>query len=251
MTKSTLPTAQVCKLAMLVVHTPTSNLFLNNILHVPSATKSLAFVHKIAKDNNVYLEFHSNFFVIKDKDTKKILYHGRCQGGLYPLSSSASPRGQRPNPEALAAHTPSTSLWHSRLGHPAIPIVQKVISSNSLPCASNKSVESVCDSCQRAKSRQLPYPVSNKISSAPLELIYSDVWGPAPTSVGRHNYYVSFIDDYSKYTWIYLLRHKSDVFRVFQDFQNLIERKLSRKILCIQSDWGGEYEKLNSLENWY
>jgi histone deacetylase 1/2 len=89
--------------------------------------------------------------------------------------------------------------------------------------------------------------VSNKISSAPLELIYSDVWGPAPTSVGRHNYYVSFIDDYSKYTWIYLLRHKSDVFRVFQDFQNLIERKLSRKILCIQSDWGGEYEKLNSF----
>jgi histone deacetylase 1/2 len=247
MIKSTLPTAQVCKLAMLVVHTPTSNLFLNNILHVPSATKSLASVHKIAKDNNAYLEFHSDFFVIKDKDTKKILYHGRCQGGLYPLSSSASPRGQRPNPEALAAHTPSTSLWHSRLGHPAIPIVQKVISSNSLPCASNKSVESVCDSCQRAKSRQLPYPVSNKISSAPLELIYSDVWGPAPTSVGRHNYYVSFIDDYSKYTWIYLLRHKSDVFRVFQDFQNLIERKLSRKILCIQSDWGGEYEKLNSF----
>jgi histone deacetylase 1/2 len=201
----------------------------------------------LAKDNNAYLEFHPDFFVIKDKDTKKILYRGRCQGGLYPLLSGTSSQGQRPNPEALAAHMPSTSLWHSRLGHPAIPIVQKIISSNSLPCASDKSVESVCDSCQRAKSRQLPYPVSNKISSSPLELIYSDVWGPAPTSVGRHNYYVSFIDDYSKFTWIYLLRHKYEVFKVFQDFQQLVERKFSRKILCIQSDWGGEYEKLNSF----
>ena len=239
---------QISNVGHTIVHTPTSNLFLNNILHVPNATKSLASVHKLAKDNNAYLEFHPDFFVIKDKDTKKILYRGRCQGGLYPLSSGTSSQGQRPNPEALAAHMPSTSLWHSRLGHPAIPIVQKIISSNSLPCASDKSVESVCDSCQRAKSRQLPYPVSNKISSSPLELIYSDVWGPAPTSVGRHNYYVSFIDDYSKFTWIYLLRHKYEVFKVFQDFQQLVERKFSRKILCIQSDWGGEYEKLNSFK---
>jgi histone deacetylase 1/2 len=98
-----------------------------------------------------------------------------------------------------------------------------------------------------AISHQLPYSISNKISSAPLDLIYSDVWGPAPCSVGRHIYYVSFIDDYSKYTWIYLLRQKSDVFQVFKDFQNLVERKFARKIIAMQSDWGGEYEKLNSF----
>lgn len=98
-----------------------------------------------------------------------------------------------------------------------------------------------------AKSHQLPYPNSNKISSAPLELIYSDVRGPAPTSIGRYTYNVSFIDDYSKYTWIYLLKKKSDVFSVFQDFQRLVERKFDRKILSMQSDWGGEYEKLNSF----
>jgi histone deacetylase 1/2 len=53
------------------------------------------------------------------------------------------------------------------------------------------------------------------MSTYPLQLIHSDVLGPAPESVGRHTYYVSFIDDYSKYTWIYLLRKKSDVFHVF------------------------------------
>ena len=60
-------------------------------------------------------------------------------------------------------------------------------------------------------------------------------------------YYVSFIDDYSKFTWIYLLKYKSEVFSIFQEFQKLVERHFDRKIISIQSDWGGEYEKLNSF----
>ena len=98
-----------------------------------------------------------------------------------------------------------------------------------------------------AKSHQLPYSISNSTSDSPLDLIYSDVWGPAPISAGRHTYYVSFIDDFSKYTWIYLLKKKSDVFLVFQNFQQLVERKFNKKIKSMQSDWGGEYEKLNSF----
>ena len=145
------------------------------------------------------------------------------------------------------ASKPSTSRWHSRLGHPAIPIVGRVLSSNYLSFSSDQSSESVCDSCQMAKSRQLTYSKSNKVLSAPLDLVFSDVWGSAPISVGQHIYYVSFIDDYSKYTWIYLLRQKSDVFQVFHDFQNHVERRFNKKILSIQSDWGGEYEKLNSF----
>jgi len=98
-----------------------------------------------------------------------------------------------------------------------------------------------------AKSHQLPYPKSTSISSAPLQLVFSDVWGPAPDSVGRNKYYVSFIDDYSKFTWIYLLKYKSEVFQKFHDFQQLVERQFNRKIIAVQTDWGGEYEKLNSF----
>jgi hypothetical protein len=76
------------------------------------------------------------------------------------------------------------------------------------------------------------------MSSSPLELVFSDVWGPAPSSVGRQTYYVSFIDDFSKFTWIYFLRHKSKVFSVFQKFQQLVERQFDRKILAMQTDWG-------------
>ena len=71
--------------------------------------------------------------------------------------------------------------------------------------------------------------------------------GSCPNSVGRHTYYVSFIDDYSKFSWIYLLKKRSDVFQVFKNFQALVERQFYSKILVVQSDWGGEYEKLNSF----
>lgn len=76
--------------------------------------------------------------------------------------------------------------------------------------------------------------------------MFTDVWGPAPMSVGCYQYYVSFLDDFSKYTWIFLLKHKSDVFDVFLKFQQLVERLFDRKILTVQSDWGGEYQKLHS-----
>ncbi|WVZ53456.1 hypothetical protein U9M48_004396 [Paspalum notatum var. saurae] len=74
----------------------------------------------------------------------------------------------------------------------------------------NSNKNSVCDACQQAKSHQLPYHKSTSISSHPLELIFSDVWGPAPDSVGKYKYYVSFVYDFSKFTWIYLLKFKSE-----------------------------------------
>jgi len=61
-------------------------------------------------------------------------------------------------------------------------------------CSCNNST---CDECQQGKSHRLPYPKSVSVSSKPFELIFFDVWGLAPTSVGPHDYYVSFIDDLS------------------------------------------------------
>jgi histone deacetylase 1/2 len=80
-----------------------------------------------------------------------------------------------------------------------------------------------------------------------LEQVFSDVWGPAPVSVGKHSYYVSFIDDFSKFTWIYLLEKRSYVYQVFLNFQQLVERKFGTKIITMQTDWGGEYEKLHGF----
>jgi histone deacetylase 1/2 len=106
---------------------------------------------------------------------------------------------------------------------------------------------SVCDACQQAKSHQLPFSHTHKLSTSPLELIYSDVWGLAIPSAGGFKYYVSFIDDFSKFVWFYPIKTKADVFPIFTQFQSLVERQLAKKIISVQTDWGGEYRKLHSL----
>lgn len=225
------------------VITPSRNIHLNDVLHVPQATRNLASVHRLTTDNDVFLELHSEFFFVKDRQTRRILLHGKCRNGLYPIPSLE----HTPSKHVLSVVKTSTDRWYGRLGHPTFATVHRILRDNSLPFESNKALAHVCDACQQAKSRQLPFPKSVSVSKAPLELVFSDVWGPAPTSVGRHDYYVSFIDDYSKFTWIYLIKHKSEVFQKFRDFQAHAERLLNCKILSMQTDWGGEYQKLSSF----
>lgn len=70
-----------------VLRTPTSSIHLRRILHVPQASKNLLSVHRLACDNNAFLEFHPNYFFIKEQGTRKVILRGQCEGGLYPLKS--------------------------------------------------------------------------------------------------------------------------------------------------------------------
>jgi len=83
-----------------IVRTPHRDLHLNNVLHVPQAKKNLVSVHRLTKDNKVFLEFHPNFFLIKDQVTRKTLLEGRCRDGLYPLPqlSQSILSATRPSP---------------------------------------------------------------------------------------------------------------------------------------------------------
>jgi hypothetical protein len=222
------------------LHTPSRDLVLKDVLHVPSSSKNLVSVHCLALDNHIFLELHPWHFLIKDQEMRKVLHHGRVEKGLYPLKSFI-------DRQALSSSRVSFERWHHCLGHPSPSIVQRVLKNNNLPVDGKYSSESVCDACLQGNMHQLPYPKSSSMSKFLLELVFSDVWGPTPESVGRFKYYVSFIDDSSKFTSIYLIKHKSEVFQCFHDFQNLVERMFDRKILAMQMDWGGEYQKLNSF----
>jgi hypothetical protein len=212
-----------------ILQTPMRNLILKNVLHVPHATKNLVYASKLASDNAIFVELHGKHFLVKDQATRATMLEGRRYKGLYPLPPS-SPAS---SPKAVYGVAPSFARWHSRLGHPSSPIASKVISTNNLPCHDKASKESVCDVCQMAKSHQLPYNRSTSVSQFPLELISSDVYGPAPISVGRHKYYVSFVDDYSKFTWVYLLKAKSDFFRSSMNSKLLFRECLAGKLsLC-------------------
>jgi histone deacetylase 1/2 len=216
-----------------VLCTPHISFDLKNILHVPRASKNLLSVHKFTLDNHVFIEFYPFFFLIKDQATRRILLRGPCYGGLYPLM----PMFNETSKQAFISIKPSSSTWHRRLGHPSLFVVQQVLRKNKI-AYTPESTPYVCDSCQLAKSHQLAYPISTSVSTTPLEQVFSDVWGPAPLSVGKHAYHVSFIDDFSKCTWIYLLKMHYDVYQAFLNFQQFVERKFATKIVTMQTDWG-------------
>jgi hypothetical protein len=99
-----------------------------------------------------------------------------------------------------------------------------------------------------AKSKQLPFSLSSASATCPLALIYTDVRGPTPV-ISRYGfkYYVSFLDAYSKYTWLYPISCKSDVSAIFLTFKTYVELYFSSKIKAIQSDWVGEYRPINKI----
>jgi hypothetical protein len=73
-----------------IISTSTRDLVLQNVMHAPSTHKNLIFVHCFTLDNDTFIEFHPYFFLIKDRKMRKVLPHGPCKGGLYPLPSSTS-----------------------------------------------------------------------------------------------------------------------------------------------------------------
>jgi transposase InsO family protein len=100
----------------------------------------------------------------------------------------------------------------------------------------------VCNGCAQGKNIKNPFLKRDTKTEGVLELIHSDVCGPMPSSsISGYVYYVSFIDDYSRKTWIYFLKTKDEVFNKFKEFKALIENLSERKIKILRSDNGGEY----------
>ena len=92
------------------------------------------------------------------------------------------------------------------------------------------------------KHPTLPFPFNESVSVASFDLVHSDIWGPAPvTSLDGFSYYVYFIDDFSRYTWLYLLRHRSDVLIVYHQFSEMIFTQFGKRIKVFRSDGAREY----------
>eukprot|EP00253_Pinus_taeda_P006511 PITA_06511 len=89
---------------------------------------------------------------------------------------------------------------------------------------------------------RVSFPSGGKRTKQILELVHSDVFGPVKVpSLGKSVYYVSFIGDFSRNTWIYFLKKKSEVFDRFKEFKALVENQTEKKIKVLRTDNGGEF----------
>ena len=85
-------------------------------------------------------------------------------------------------------------------------------------------------------------PKVNNRASAPFELVHSEVWGPCPVvSLTRFRYFVTFVDDYSRTTWLYLMKKRSELFFHFHAFYAEIHTRFSVSVQNLRSDNAKEY----------
>ena len=221
------------------LYSPHGKLHLHDVLVVPDIKKNLISVTKLTKDNSCLFEFHSFGFKIKDQTTGTILAMGHRKGGLYALEEMGALEAL----VAIKSGKAPVDLWQQRLGHPNSRLLHVLDSKKFIDVSSWLKNENICTSCQMGKSCRLPFSLNDKIDTAPLVKIHCDLWGPAPiASVQHFKFYVIFIDDHSRFTWFYPLKHKSDFFKTFLSFQRMVENQFNSKIKIFQCDGGGEFE---------
>lgn len=179
--------------------------------------KNLISVSKLAQDNVVCVEFDSDYYLIKDKATGCTLLKGELSDGLYWLwlngvrvlkggisEDSSTQHINKGSTAFILSRTrvnvaESRVLWHKRLGDPSLKTLELIIRECNIPTKMNEQLE-FCESFQLGKAHTLPFPNSVAQASENFDLVHTDVWGLALiTSTNGYRYYVSFLDDYSRY----------------------------------------------------
>ena len=136
----------------------------------------------------------------------------------------------------------TTRLWHMRLGHAGEGALQNLIKQGLLKGAKTCKLD-FCEQCVMGKQTRVKFGTAIHNTKGILDYIHSDVWGPSRTaSIGGKHYFVTFVDDYSRRVWVYLMKHKDEVLEIFLKWKKMIENQTGRKIKKLRSDNGGEYK---------
>ena len=150
---------------------------------------------------------------------------GEQEGCLYKLKG-------HPEQALINDIVEPNELWHRRLAHVhyrALPIARKAVEGVAEFQAKH---DGICKGCAKGKNTKNTFPSNESKAKGILEIIYSDVCGPmSSSSQSGYAYYVSFIDDFSKKTWVYFMKNKDEVFKKFKEFKALIENHTEKKIV--------------------
>jgi hypothetical protein len=209
---------------------------MKEVLYVPGLKKNLLSISALEEKGFIVAFIYGEVLIwAKGETMKEAIIIGKEEGGLYKLKGHS---------EVAMTHTIENpcEIWHRILAHinyKAIPYICKVVTGL---LELKVDHEGMCNGCGQGKNIKNPFPKRDNNEEGVLELIHSDVCGPMPSSsISGYVYYVSFIDDYSRKTWLYFLKPKDEVFSKFKEFKALIENLSKRKIKILRLNNGGEY----------
>ncbi|GJX58800.1 retrovirus-related pol polyprotein from transposon TNT 1-94 [Tanacetum coccineum] len=172
---------------------------------------------------------------------KKVIGKGIKKEGLYVMKLGNKPEDKI----CLATLDENSTLWHRRLGHANMQLIQSLASKElvrNLPKL--KYDQHFCDACKVGKQAHVSHKAKNIVSTTRcLELLHMDLFGPsAIRSYGGNRYTLVIVDDYSRYTWTRFLANKTEAFEEFEIFSKMIQNKLGCSIVSIRTDHGREFD---------
>ena len=204
-------------------------LTLVNVHHVPNVKRNLVSANLLCK-RGFKIVLESDKFVI----SKNAVFVGKGYSldGMFKLSIN--------NINIASAYmVESSTLWHARLGHLNYVMLKYMSNHNYISCKHDHLDK--CEICAQAKITRKPFPKVEHETKL-LELIHSDICElNGKLTRGGNRYFITFIDNCSRYTSVYLLRNKDEAFDKFKEFKSKVENQKERKIKIIRSDRGGEY----------
>lgn len=212
-----------------------TNVELQDTLYVPNLRYNLLSVSKItSKGYNV--SFEEETCHISDSDGNIMLIGDRRNNLYYLRESHASA-------SAISDRNCDLLEWHERLGHlnnkDLLKVVKKI---GEKVDTSQISQLYDCKVCARAKMSSLPFSKSSGPCDEKLKIVYSDVVGPIHTeAIGGAKYFVTFIDDSTRWCEVFLLKRKNEVFEKFIEYKSFVENLFGKRIKFLQTDNGGEF----------
>ncbi|GKE19142.1 retrotransposon protein, putative, ty1-copia subclass [Tanacetum coccineum] len=224
---------------------------LHNCHYAPSITRGFILVSRLYDDGFINHFDDDNTILVSRNNL--VYFSAITRDGIYEIDLSNSNTNNHSmyavSNKRAKLNLHSSLLWHYRLGHISKKRIEKLQQDGLLNSIDTKSFEK-CVSCLSGKMVRKPYSHQVKRDKDLLRLIHTDVCGPFRI-VSRQgaSYFLTVTDNFSRYSYVYLLKHKYKVFETFKVFQNEVENQLGKTIKSLHYDHRGEYMSQEFLDH--
>ena len=220
------------------IHTATGIQYISDVLLVPELDQNLLSVGQMMQ-NGYSLLFKEGSCLVSNAEGHE-LFEVEMRKRCFPINWNLITEHEC----KISKIELDSKLWHKRYGHYNLKSIQFAQKQELVKDLPNIQVCSeVCEGCQLGKQHRLPFPSSATWrANEKLQLVHSDVCGPMKTtSLNGSKYFILFIDDFTRMTWVYFLKQKSEVFSIFKKFKALVEAQSGCFLKKLRTDNGKEY----------
>ena len=214
------------------------SLTIDDVAHVDNLGFNLLSISQLCRNKYNVLFSENGSKILRDGIT---IAKGVLKNNVYVMKLDQSSRDKL----CLASLDESSTLWHRRLGHANMRLIQNLSSKDlvrDLPKL--KYDQHFCDACKVGKQVHNSHKAKNMVSTSRcLELLHMDLFGPsAIQSYGGNFYTLVIVDDYSRYTWTKFLKSKNEAFEKFEILSKKIQNLIGSNIVSIRTDHGREFD---------